>query len=85
MKSYNVHQAKTHFSAILALVSAGEQVVIAKAGKPIAIISPHSEPPPSRPFGPYKVKWLWKTFDLEPGTPRTASGQADRKRPKATG
>jgi prevent-host-death family protein len=54
MKTYNVHEAKTHFSAILALVSAGEQVVIAKAGKPIAIISPHVPPVPERPFGPYK-------------------------------
>ena len=54
MKSYNIHEAKTHFSAILALVSTGEQVLIAKAGKPIAIISPHREPVSSRPYGPYR-------------------------------
>ncbi|MBX3167963.1 MAG: type II toxin-antitoxin system Phd/YefM family antitoxin [Candidatus Eremiobacteraeota bacterium] len=54
MKIYNVHEAKTHFSAILDRVSEGEQVVIAKAGKPVAIISPHPATPPARPFGPYR-------------------------------
>ena len=36
----NVHEAKTHFSSLLARVSAGEQVVIAKAGKPVARLVP---------------------------------------------
>jgi prevent-host-death family protein len=41
MKTFNVHEAKTQFSAILALVSAGEEVIVAKAGRPVAIISPY--------------------------------------------
>ncbi len=36
MKSVNVHEAKMHLSALLARVEAGEEVVIAKAGRPIA-------------------------------------------------
>ena len=40
MDSFNVHEAKTHFSKILAKVQAGEEVVIAKAGEPIARIVP---------------------------------------------
>jgi prevent-host-death family protein len=32
----NVHEAKTHFSKLLQRVEAGEQVIIAKAGKPVA-------------------------------------------------
>ncbi|MGA2760091.1 MAG: type II toxin-antitoxin system prevent-host-death family antitoxin [Candidatus Cybelea sp.] len=40
MKSVNVHEAKTHFSALLARVEAGEEVVIAKAGRPIARLVP---------------------------------------------
>lgn len=40
MDSFNVHEAKTHFSKILAKVQAGEEVVIAKAGHPIARIVP---------------------------------------------
>lgn len=37
---FNIHEAKTHFSQILARVQAGEEVVIAKAGEPIARIVP---------------------------------------------
>ena len=40
MTIYNVHEAKTHFSKLLDLVLNGEEVVIAKAGKPVARILP---------------------------------------------
>ena len=40
MTVYNVHDAKTHFSKLLDLVINGEEVVIAKAGKPVARILP---------------------------------------------
>ena len=36
----NVHEAKTHFSRLLAQVSAGEEIIIAKAGKPVARLAP---------------------------------------------
>ena len=36
----NVHEAKTHFSKLLARVSAGEEIVIAKSGKPVARLLP---------------------------------------------
>lgn len=36
MKSVNVHQAKTNFSKLLAKVERGEEVVIARAGEPVA-------------------------------------------------
>lgn len=32
----NIHEAKTHFSALLERVAAGEEIVIARSGKPIA-------------------------------------------------
>jgi prevent-host-death family protein len=35
-KTVNVHEAKTHLSRLLDRVSQGEEVIIAKAGKPIA-------------------------------------------------
>jgi prevent-host-death family protein len=38
--TYNIHQAKTQFSRIIARVVAGEEVLIAKAGEPIAKIVP---------------------------------------------
>ena len=36
----NVHEAKTHFSKLLQRVLDGEEVIIAKAGQPVAILSP---------------------------------------------
>lgn len=36
----NIHEAKTHLSRLLERVLAGERVIIAKAGKPIAELSP---------------------------------------------
>ncbi len=34
----NIHEAKTHFSKILERVSAGEDVVISRAGHPVAVV-----------------------------------------------
>jgi prevent-host-death family protein len=36
----NVHEAKTHLSRLLARVEAGERIVIARAGRPVAVLSP---------------------------------------------
>jgi prevent-host-death family protein len=36
MKVVNVHEAKTNLSRLLASVARGEEVVIAKAGEPVA-------------------------------------------------
>ncbi len=40
MRSINIHDAKTHFSKLVDHVSAGETVLIAKAGKPVAQLVP---------------------------------------------
>ena len=39
----NIHEAKTHFSRLLARVSKGEEIIISKAGKPIARLVPTEE------------------------------------------
>jgi prevent-host-death family protein len=39
MKQVNVHQAKSQLSQLLADVEAGEEVIIARAGKPVARLS----------------------------------------------
>jgi prevent-host-death family protein len=36
----NVHEAKTHLSKLLDRVKEGEEIVIAKAGKPYALLLP---------------------------------------------
>ncbi|HLA15953.1 MAG TPA: type II toxin-antitoxin system prevent-host-death family antitoxin [Candidatus Limnocylindrales bacterium] len=38
MTTVNVHEAKTHFSRLLARVEAGEEITIARAGQPVAIL-----------------------------------------------
>ena len=43
MKIVNVHEAKTHLSRLLNSVAAGEEVVIAKAGTPIARLTAVTE------------------------------------------
>ncbi|MCP4682545.1 MAG: type II toxin-antitoxin system Phd/YefM family antitoxin [Desulfobacterales bacterium] len=40
MEYVNVHEAKTHFSKLLARAHAGEEIIIAKAGKPWAKLVP---------------------------------------------
>jgi prevent-host-death family protein len=43
MTVFNIHDAKTHFSKILERVLSGEEVVIAKAGKPVARLLPFAD------------------------------------------
>jgi prevent-host-death family protein len=40
----NIHEAKTHLSRLLERVAKGEEVVIAKAGKPVARLIPFARP-----------------------------------------
>ena len=49
MQTVNVHEAKTHLSRLLDRVRAGEEVIIAKNGKPWARLCPLAEPEPRRP------------------------------------
>ncbi len=44
----NVHEAKTHLSKLLQRVMNGERIIIAKAGKPVALLSPIEAAPESR-------------------------------------
>ena len=40
MTTLNIHAAKTHLSRLIEDVAGGEEVVIAKAGKPVARLVP---------------------------------------------
>jgi prevent-host-death family protein len=50
MVTVNVHEAKTHLSRLLAEVEAGQDVVIARNGKPVAKLVPYA-PEGKRQFG----------------------------------
>lgn len=47
----NVHDAKTHFSRLLEQAHAGQEIVLAKAGKPYARLVPLERPAPRRQPG----------------------------------
>ncbi len=61
-KPVNVHEAKTHFSKLIARVMAGEEIVIAKAGKPVARLVPCVPPPKPRVPGTGKGL-VWESAD----------------------
>ena len=50
MKTVNVHEAKTHLSRLLESVAEGEEIIIARAGKPVAKLVPLKSKP-RRPGG----------------------------------
>jgi prevent-host-death family protein len=54
----NIHEAKTHLSRLLERVAVGEEVVIAKAGKPVAKLVPIKSSRPKFKFGSAKGKFL---------------------------
>jgi prevent-host-death family protein len=52
----NIHEAKTHLSRIVDEVAAGAEVIIAKAGKPMARLVPITPPPKHKRLGLLKGK-----------------------------
>lgn len=49
MRSVNLHEAKTHLSELVEAAAAGEEIVIARAGKPLARLMPLEKAEPRRP------------------------------------
>jgi len=54
MATINVHEAKTNLSRLLDRARAGEEIVIAKAGKPYVRLVPVGSKAPSRRAGTLK-------------------------------
>lgn len=62
----NVHEAKTQFSKLLAKVERGQEVVIAKAGKPIARLTPYTASKRKlAPPGSLKDMHFWMADDFD--------------------
>ena len=65
MQTVNIHEAKTHLSRLLEAVENGEEVVIARAGQPIATLTAY-KPPRNKIAPPGSMKgqiWLADDFD----------------------
>jgi len=60
----NVSDAKEQLSALLVMVEGGEEVVIARAGKPIARLVKYGRPQKPRKLGALKGEiWIAPNFD----------------------
>ena len=60
----NIHEAKTHLSRLLARAATGEEIIIAKAGKPIARLEPVATAPARRTPGSARGRiWVAPDFD----------------------
>jgi prevent-host-death family protein len=55
MQVANIHEAKTHLSRLIDRVTAGEDVIIARAGKPVVRLVPYLEEQP-----PKRIPGIWK-------------------------
>jgi prevent-host-death family protein len=54
----NIHEAKTHLSRLLERVAMGEEVIIAKAGTPVAKLVPVESARSKFKFGSAKGKFV---------------------------
>lgn len=64
MSSINLYDAKTHLSALVDRAAAGEEIIIAKAGTPLARLMPLAQPRTARrPGGWESGVWIADDFD----------------------
>jgi len=54
MSTYNIHEAKSQLSKLIDAMQRGERVIIAKAGKPVAVLAPVHAAAPKRVRGVLK-------------------------------
>lgn len=63
-KAVNIHEAKTHLSRLIERVEAGEEITLARAGRPVARLVPFERPQTARKPGFWKGK-LWLADDWD--------------------
>lgn len=63
-RTVNIHEAKTHLSRLLARVERGEEIVISRAGRPVARLLPFEPRDPARVLGGARGQlWIANDFD----------------------
>ena len=65
MTQVNVHEAKTNLSKLIAKVEAGEEVVIARDGQPVAKLVRADQSRGKREFGHLRGSVLWISPDFD--------------------
>ncbi len=67
MKGVSIHEAKTHFSRLVARVEAGEEIVVRRGSTPVAKLVGYSEPAVARRPGALKGRLeIVADFDATP-------------------
>lgn len=62
----NIHEAKTQLSRLVDRAAAGEEIVIGRAGRPVARLVALADRPPERPRGAWRGRvHLARDFDAE--------------------
>jgi len=69
MKSVNIHEAKTHLSALIAAVEAGEEVIISRANKPVVKLIAMQSKSAKRIPGLHKGAVLYISEDFDAALP----------------
>jgi prevent-host-death family protein len=60
----NIHAAKTHLSRLVDRAAAGEEIVIARAGKPVACLVAYTPRSADRELGAWRGRvWTAPDFD----------------------
>ena len=86
MDTVNIHEAKTQLSRLIERVCAGEEIIIARGGKPVARLAPLETRRPRR-LGLLKGK-IWVAKDFNAPLPDDlldlfeGKGEPKRKSPK---
>lgn len=77
-QAINIHEAKTHLSRLVERAAAGDEIVIAKAGRPMARLVPLEVTPKPKKLGLLRGKlWVAPDFDAPLPPDFLGSGKAD--------
>jgi prevent-host-death family protein len=76
MNAVNIHEAKTQFSRLVDRAAAGETIVIAKAGRPVAQLAPLV---PVTASGPRRTGFLMGMYSIPDDFDRMFEGELTRQ------
>lgn len=69
MATYNMHDAKTQLSRLAQRAAEGEEIVIARNGRPLARLTALPEPRKRRKLGLWKDEDVWISDDFDAPLP----------------
>ena len=68
-RTVNISEAKAQLSRLVEEVQKGERVVIANAGRPVAVLTAFKADPGPRPMGGWKDRDVWIAEDFDDPLP----------------